>query len=118
MTTPSSQAGTRPAQSTPAGALRAATDFTEPDGQRSAVPGKLPGGWRRVTELGPEPRRASPRQQRNTAPAAEAPALAARDCPPPTGAAFQAAARQEQATAARPDPPGSTARRTPAQPPW
>jgi hypothetical protein len=37
MTTPSSQAGTRPAQSTPAEALRAAADFIESSGQRSRV---------------------------------------------------------------------------------
>ena len=37
MTTPSSQAGTRPAQSTPAEALRAAADFIESSGQRSGV---------------------------------------------------------------------------------
>ena len=48
-----------------------------PGGQITAVPGKLPDGWRWVTELDPEPRRASPRKQRNAAPAlpaAEAPA--------------------------------------------
>lgn len=76
-----------------------------PGGQITAVPGKLPDGWRWVTELDPEPRRASPRKQRNAAPAlpaAEAPALAARDCPPLTGAALQAAARQEQAATGQP----------------
>ncbi len=92
-----------------------------PGGQITAVPGKLPDGWRWVTELDPEPRRTSPRKQRNTAPAlpaAGAPALAARDSPPLTGAALQAAARQEQAATAQPARPGSTARRAPAQPPW
>jgi hypothetical protein len=92
-----------------------------PGGQITAVPGKLPDGWRWVTELDPEPGRASPRKQCSTAPAppaAEAPALAARDCPPLTGAALQAAARQEQATTGQPARPGSTARRAPAQPPW
>ena len=215
MTTPSSQAGTRPAPSTPAEALRAAADFIESSGQRSgvivacsaggvrirvsepygdaaarhaivtrlagliggtvrqdderdfatadlradgaigslravvstgvdvrrtrprtgngrplakapggqitAVPGKLPDGWRWVTELDPEPRHASPRKQHNMAPAppaADAPALAARDCSPLTGAALQAAARHEQATAAQPDRPGSTTRRAPGPPPW
>jgi hypothetical protein len=213
MTTPSSQAGTRPAQSTPAEALRAAADFIEssgprsgvivacsaggvrirvsepygdaaarhaivtrlagllggtvqqederdfaaadlradgaigglravvstgvdvrrtrprtgngrplaeaPGGQITAVPGKLPDGWRWVTEIDPEPRPA-PRKQRNAAralPAAAAPALAARDCPPLTGKALQAAARQERAITAQPARPGSTARRAPAQPP-
>jgi hypothetical protein len=92
-----------------------------PGGQITAVPGKLPDGWRWVTELDPEPRRATPRKQRRVdaaLPAAEAPALAARDCPPLTGAALQAAARQEQATAAQPARPGSTAGRASAQPPW
>jgi hypothetical protein len=214
MTTPSSQAGTRPAQSTPAEALRTAADFIESSGQRSgvivacsagririrvsepyadaaarhaivtrlagliggsvrqedehdyptadlradgaigslravvstgldvrrtrpdagngrplaeapggkvtAVPGKLPDGWRWVTELDPEPRRAAPRKQRNTTPArsaADAPALAARDCPPLTGAALQTAARQEPSATA-PARPDSTARRASAQPPW
>ena len=92
-----------------------------PGGQITAVPGKLPDGWRWVTELDPEPRRATPRKQRKAdaaLPAAEAPALAVRDCPPLTGATLQAAARQEQATAAQPARPGSPAGRAPAQPPW
>jgi len=88
-----------------------------PGGQIIAVPGKLPDGWRWVTELDPEPRQAAPRKRRKAdaaLPAAEAPALAARDCPPLTGAALQAAARQEQATAAQPARPAGTARRAPA----
>jgi hypothetical protein len=92
-----------------------------PGGQIIAVPGKLPDGWRWVTELDPERRRATPRKQRKAdaaLSAAEAPTLAARDCPPLTSAALQAAARQEQATAAQPARPGSTASRAPAQPPW
>ena len=92
-----------------------------PGGQITAVPGKLPDGWRWVTELDPEPRRAAPRKRRRpdaALSAAEAAALAARDCPPLTGAALQAAARQEQATAAQPARPGSPAGRTSAQPPW
>ena len=92
-----------------------------PGGQITAVPGKLPDGWRWVTELDPEPRRATHRKRRRAdagLPAAEALALASRDCPPLTGAALQAAARQEQVTTAQPAQPGSTARRAPAQPPW
>ena len=92
-----------------------------PGGQITVVPDKLPDGWRWVTELDPEPRRATHRKQRKAdaaLPAAEAPALAARDCPPLTGAALQAAARQEQATAAQPARPGSTAGQASAQPPW
>jgi hypothetical protein len=92
-----------------------------PGGQITAVPGKLPDGWRWVTELDPEPRRATSRKRRKAdaaLSAAEAPALAARDCPPLTGAALQAAARQEQATGAQPARLGSTAHRAPAQPPW
>jgi hypothetical protein len=83
-----------------------------PGGQVTAVPGKLPDGWRWVTELDPEPRRAAPRKQRKASPAlpaAEAPALAS--CPALTGAGLQAAARQEQAANAQPARPSGTARR-------
>jgi hypothetical protein len=76
-----------------------------PGGQVTAVPGKLPDGWRWVTELDPEPTPAAPRNQRSAAPvlpSAEAPALAARDCPPLTSAALRAAARQEQAATGQP----------------
>ena len=65
-----------------------------PGGQVTGMPGKLPDGWRWVTELDPAP---AP-----TLPAAEAPALAARGCPPLTSAALQAAARQEQAATGQP----------------
>ena len=65
-----------------------------PDGQITAVPGKLPDGWRWVTELDPAPVPALP--------AAEAPALAARGCPPLTSAALQAATRQEHAATRQP----------------
>jgi len=56
-----------------------------PDGQVTAVRGRLPGGWRWVTELDPAPA------------AAGAPALAARDCPPLTSEALQAAAQAKSA---------------------
>jgi len=72
-----------------------------PGGQVTAVPGKLPDGWRWVTELDPEPAQAAPRNQRGAAPALPAPgapALAALDCPPLTGAALQAAAQEQAAT--------------------
>jgi len=60
-----------------------------PDGQVAAVRGHLPGGWRWVTELDPAP---------SPAPvAAEAPALAAGDCPPLTSEALLAAARTKPA---------------------
>jgi hypothetical protein len=58
------------------------------------MPGKLPYGWRWVTELDPAPASALH--------TAEAPALAARDCPPLTSAALQAAARQEQGATGQP----------------
>lgn len=71
-----------------------------PSGRVVAVPGEmLPEGWRWVTDLDPEPGRATPRKpsRAGTAqPAAEAAALAARDCLPLTSAAFQTAARQGQ----------------------
>jgi hypothetical protein len=90
-----------------------------PGGQITAVPGKLPAGWRWVTELDARPKRAAPWKPRGTAattvPAAEAPQLAARDCPPLTNAALQAAA--QLTTAARPARPGSMAHRAPRQPP-
>jgi hypothetical protein len=60
-----------------------------PDGQVTAVRGRLPGGWRWVTELDPAPA------------AAGAPALAARDCPPLTSEGLQAAA-QTRSAAGRP----------------
>lgn len=60
-----------------------------PEGQVTPVRGRLPGGWRWVTELDPAPA------------AAEAPALAARDCPPLTSAALRAAA-QTKSPAGRP----------------
>jgi hypothetical protein len=93
-----------------------------PGGQVAAVParGKLPDGWRWVTELDPEPTRAAPRNLHGAAPAlpaAEAPALAARDCPALTGAALREAARQAQNAATYPPRPGSPARRALAQPP-
>jgi hypothetical protein len=56
-----------------------------PDGQVTAVRGRLPGGWRWVTELDPAPATAG------------APALAARDCPPLTSEALQAAAQAKPA---------------------
>ena len=65
-----------------------------PGGQVTAVPGKLPDGWRWVTELDPAPAPALL--------AAEAPALAARGCLPLTSAALQAAARQEHAATGQP----------------
>lgn len=61
-----------------------------PDGQVTAVRGRLPGGWRWVTELDPAPTPALV--------AAEAPALAARDCPPLASEALQAAAQAQPAT--------------------
>jgi hypothetical protein len=91
-----------------------------PGGQVTAVPGKLPDGWRWVTELDPEPVQAVPRKQSTAAPAraaAEAPALAAPSCPPLTGAGLQAAARQEQAANALPARPSGTARRPLTRPP-
>jgi hypothetical protein len=91
-----------------------------PGGQITAVPGRLPEGWRWVTELDARPKRQAPWKPRRTAapatPEGEAARLAARDCPPLTSAALQAAARQ--ATAAHPARPGSTAHRVPRQPPW
>ena len=60
-----------------------------PGGQVTAVRGRLPGGWRWVTELDPAPT------------AAEAPALATRDCPPLTSDALRAAA-QTKSAAGRP----------------
>ena len=77
-----------------------------PGGRVIAVPGeKLPDGWRWVTELDPEPDRAAPRKHSKAGTAqsaAEAPALAARDCPPLTGAALQTAARQGQPVTRQP----------------
>ena len=71
-----------------------------PSGRVITVPGeKLPIGWHWVTELDPEPDRAAPRKRPRADEAhsaTEAPALAARDCPPLTSAALQAAARQVQ----------------------
>jgi hypothetical protein len=91
-----------------------------PGGKVAAVPGELPDGWRWITELDPEPGRALPEKQRSAAPALPAPEapelLAARDCPPLTGAALQAAARQEQAATAQPARHGSAARPPLAQP--
>jgi hypothetical protein len=82
-----------------------------PSGRVITVPGeKLPDGWRWVTELEPEPDRAAPRK-RPKADAAqsstEAPALAARDCPPLTSAALQAAARQGQPVTVQPAQTGA-----------
>lgn len=77
-----------------------------PGGRIVAVPGKkLPYGWRWITELDPEPDRPAPRKhsKAGTVQSADAaPALAARDCPPLTGAALQAAARQGQSVARQP----------------
>jgi hypothetical protein len=67
-----------------------------PDGQVTAVRGRLPGGWRWVTELDPAPTTAG------------APALAARDCPPLTSEALQAAA-QTRPAAGRPAQNGTQA---------
>jgi hypothetical protein len=67
-----------------------------PDGQVTAVRGRLPGGWRWVTELDPAPATAG------------APALAARDCPPLTSEALQAAA-QARPAAGRPAQNGTQA---------
>jgi hypothetical protein len=67
-----------------------------PDGQVTAVRGRLPGGWRWVTELDPAPATAG------------APALAARDCPPLTSEALQAAA-QTRPAAGRPAQNGTQA---------
>lgn len=77
-----------------------------PDGAVTTVPGRLPDGWRWVTALDPDPGQAR---------AAGAPALAARDCPPLTGAALQAAARQ--GTAAQPATPAGPATATAGKPP-
>jgi hypothetical protein len=71
-----------------------------PDGQVTAVRGRLPGGWRWVTELDPAPAPALA--------AAGAPALAARDCPPLTSEALQAAA-QTKSAAGRPARNGTQA---------
>ncbi len=70
------------------------------DGQVTTVRGRLPGGWRWVTELDPAPAHASA--------ATGAPALAARDCPPLTSEALQAAA-QEKSAAGRPARNGTQA---------
>jgi hypothetical protein len=82
-----------------------------PGGRVIAVPGeKLPDGCRWVTELDPEPDRAAPRKhsKAGTAQSAtEASALAARDCPPLSGAALQAAARQRQSVAVQPAQTGA-----------
>ena len=67
-----------------------------PDGQVTAVRGRLPGGWRWVTELDPAPATAG------------APTLAARDCPPLTSEALQAAA-QTRSAARRPAQNGTQA---------
>ena len=92
----------------------------QPGGHITAVPGRLPEGWRWVTELDARPQRGAPRTPRKTATLTLAPGgvarLAARDCPPLTSAALQAASRQ--ATAAQPARPASTAHRAPRQPPW
>lgn len=75
-----------------------------PGGQVTAMRGYLPDGWRWVTELDPDPGQAAPREQPATTPelpTVAAPALAARDCPPLTSAALQAAA-QQQAPAGQP----------------
>jgi hypothetical protein len=72
-----------------------------PDGQVTVVRGRLPGGWRWVTELDPAPAHASA--------ATGAPALAARDCPPLTSEALRAASRQEQPATARPAQNGTQA---------
>lgn len=77
-----------------------------PSGRIVAVPGEmLPEGWRWVTDLDPEPDRAAPRKPSKAdaaQPATTAPALAARDCPPLTSAALQAAARQRQPATRQP----------------
>ena len=78
-----------------------------PDGQVTAVRGRLPGGWRWVTELDPAPAPALA--------AAGAPALAARDCPPLTSEALQVASRKEQLGTARPARPESQARQAPTR---
>jgi hypothetical protein len=92
----------------------------QPGGQITAVPGRLPEGWRWVTELDARPKRQAPWKPRRTAapamPEGKAARLAARDCPPLTSAALQAATRQ--ATAAQPARPASTAHRVPRQPSW
>ena len=92
----------------------------QPGGQITAVSGRLPEGWRWVTELDARPKRQAPWKPRRTAapatPEGKVARLAARDCPPLTSAALQAPSRQ--ATAAQPARPGSTAHRTPRQPPW
>lgn len=67
-----------------------------PGGQVTAVRGRLPGGWRWVTGFDPAPA------------AAGAPALAARDCPPLTSEALQAAAKTKSA-AGRPAQNGTQA---------
>jgi hypothetical protein len=67
-----------------------------PDGQVTALRGRLPGGWRWVTELDPAPATAG------------APTLAARDCPPLTSEALQAAAETRSA-AGRPARNGTQA---------
>jgi hypothetical protein len=80
-----------------------------PGGRAETVPGRLPDGWRWVTTLDPDPRQAAPREQAGAAPApaaASGPVLAARDCPPLTGAALRTAAHHEQGAAAHPAGPG------------
>jgi hypothetical protein len=90
-----------------------------PDGLITAVPGKLPEKWRWVTELDPPPKRTMPskphRSVATTPPESEAPRLAARDCPPLTGAALQAATRET--TVPQPARPEAAARRMPFKPP-
>ena len=71
-----------------------------PDGQVTAMRGYLPDGWSWVTELDPPPAPAPA--------AAEAPALAARDCPRLTSEALQVAA-QTTSAAGRPAQNGSHA---------
>jgi hypothetical protein len=71
-----------------------------PDGQVTAMGGYLPDGWSWVTELDPVPAPAPA--------AAGAPALAARDCPPLTSEALQAAA-QTKPSARRPAQNGTHA---------
>lgn len=70
-----------------------------PDGQVSAVSGKLPEGWRWVTALDAQSERPAPRKARRTA------------------ATTQESSQARQGTGAQPARPGSRTHRAPRQPP-
>jgi hypothetical protein len=90
-----------------------------PDGVVTAVRGKLPDGWRWVTELDPQPSLAASCKQStaDTALPAGQAAGPAGDGPLLTGAAGPLAGPQGHATAIQPAEPRSTAQQAPAQPP-